>query len=166
MYTYPFACIIRKMWQDPSLRTEPLIWVREDNLDLAHCLYNFGSSAGKESACNAGDLGSIPGLGRSPREGKGYPLQHSGLKNTIDCIVHGVAKSQTWLSDWSDLIPSRPLSRGLPWWLRRWSVCLQCGRPGFNPWFGKILWRRKWQSTPVLLPGKSHGQRSLVGYSP
>ena len=39
-------------------------------------------------------------------------------------------------------------------------------RPGFNPWVGKIPWRRKWQSTPVLLPGKSHGQRSLVGYSP
>ena len=46
------------------------------------------------------------------------------------------------------------------------SVCLQCGRPGFNPWFGKISWRRKWQSTPVLLWRKSHGQRSLVGYSP
>ena len=45
------------------------------------------------------------------------------------------------------------------------SVCLQCGRPGFEPWVGKIPWRRKWQSTPVLLPGKSHGQRSLVGYS-
>ena len=55
---------------------------------------------------------------------------------------------------------------GLPWWLRRYSVCLQCGKPGFNPWAGKIPWRRKWQSTPVLLPGKSHGQRSLVGYSP
>ena len=39
-------------------------------------------------------------------------------------------------------------------------------RPGFNPWVGKIPWRRKWQSTPGLLPGKSHGQRSLVGYSP
>ena len=46
------------------------------------------------------------------------------------------------------------------------SVCLQCGRPGFDPWVGKILWRREWQPTPVLLPGKSHGQRSLVGYSP
>ena len=46
------------------------------------------------------------------------------------------------------------------------SICLQCGRPGFNPWVEKILWRRKWQPTPVFLPGKSHGQRSLVGYSP
>ena len=56
-------------------------------------------SAGKESACNAGDMGSIPGLGRSPGEGKGYPLQYSGLENSLDCIVHGVAKSRTQLSD-------------------------------------------------------------------
>ena len=56
-------------------------------------------STGKESACNAGDLGSIPGLGRSPGEGKGYPLQYSGLENSIDCIVHGVAKSRTCQSD-------------------------------------------------------------------
>ena len=46
------------------------------------------------------------------------------------------------------------------------SICMQCGRPGFDSWVGKIPWRRKWQSTSVLLPGKSHGQRSLVGYSP
>ena len=46
------------------------------------------------------------------------------------------------------------------------SVCLQCGRPRFDPWVGKILWRRKWQPIAVLLPGKSHGQRSLVDYSP
>ena len=45
--------------------------------------------AGKESACNAGDLCLIPGLGRSPREGKGYPLWYSGLENSVDCIVHG-----------------------------------------------------------------------------
>ena len=56
-------------------------------------------SAGKESTCNAGDLGSIPGLQRSPEEGKGYPLQYSGLENSMDFIVHGVAKSQTRLSD-------------------------------------------------------------------
>ena len=56
-------------------------------------------SAGKESARNAGDLGSIPGLKRSPGEGKGYPLQYSGLENSMDCIVHRVAKCQTRLSD-------------------------------------------------------------------
>ena len=58
-----------------------------------------GGSAGKESACNAGDLGSIPGLGRSPGEGKCYPIWYSGLENSMDCIVHGVAKSQTRLSN-------------------------------------------------------------------
>ena len=52
-------------------------------------------SAGKESACNAGDLGLIPGLGRSPGEGKGYLLQYSGLENSMDYTVHGVAKSWT-----------------------------------------------------------------------
>ena len=55
-------------------------------------------SAGKESACNVGDLSSVPGLGRSPGEGKGYPLQYSGLENSMDCIVHGITKSQTRLS--------------------------------------------------------------------
>ena len=53
----------------------------------------------KESACNAGDLGLIPWLGRSPGEGIGYPLQYSGLENSMDCIVHGVAKSRKRLSD-------------------------------------------------------------------
>ena len=46
------------------------------------------------------------------------------------------------------------------------TICLQCERPGFNPWVRKIPWRREWQPTPVFLPGESHGQRSLVGYSP
>ena len=85
-------------------------------------------SAGKESVCKAGDLGSIPGLGRSPREGKSYQLQYSSLENSMDCTVHGVAKSRTQLSDFH-------------------------------------FWRRKWQPTPVLLCGKLHGRRSLVGYS-
>ena len=62
--------------------------------------YGFsGGSAGEESACNAGHLGLIPGLGRSPGGGKGYPLQYSGLENSMDCIVHRVAKSWTRLSD-------------------------------------------------------------------
>ena len=53
------------------------------------------SSAGKESSCNVGDLSSIPGLGRSPGEGQSYLLQYSGLENSMDCIVHGIAKSRT-----------------------------------------------------------------------
>ena len=52
-------------------------------------------SAGKEPACNVGDLGLIPPLGRSPGEGIGYPLQYSGLENSMDYIVHGVSKSRT-----------------------------------------------------------------------
>ena len=63
-------------------------------------------SAGKESACNAGDLGLIPGLGRSPGEGKGYPLQCSDLENSMDCIVHGVTKSRTRLSNFHSLMHS------------------------------------------------------------
>ena len=58
-----------------------------------------GGSAGKESVCNEEDLCSIPGLGRYPGEGKGYPLQYSGLENSKDFIVHGVTKSQTGLSN-------------------------------------------------------------------
>ena len=53
------------------------------------------NSVGKESAGNAGDLGSVPGLGRSPGEGKDYPFQYSGVENSMDCIVHGVTKSRT-----------------------------------------------------------------------
>ena len=79
-----------------------------------------GGSAGKESTFNSGDLGSISGLGKSSVEGNGYPLQYSGLENSMDCIIHGIAKG----------------------------------------------WRRQWHPTPVLLPGKSHGRRSLVGCSP
>ena len=55
-----------------------------------------------------------------------------------------------------------PLPRGLKWW----RVCLQCGRPRFNPWVWKIPRRRAWLPTPVFVPGKCHGQRSLAGYSP
>ena len=54
-----------------------------------------GGSAGKESASNAGDLGSIPGLGRSPGEVKGYSLLYSGLEYSMDCTVHGITKTQT-----------------------------------------------------------------------
>ena len=56
-------------------------------------------SAGKESACNAGDPGSIPGSGRTPGEGKGFSLQYSSLENSMDCVVPGVTKGQTRLSD-------------------------------------------------------------------
>ena len=94
-----------------------------------------GGSEDKASACNAGDQGSIPGLGRSPGEGNGNPLQYSCLDNPMDggawwATVDGVAQSQTRLS----------------------SLSL----------FTFMHWRRKWQPTPVFLPGESQGQRSLV----
>ena len=70
-------------------------------------------SAGKGSSCNVGDLGYIPGSGRSSGEGKGYPLQYSGVENSMDCIVHGVAKSR---ARWSDFhfhfsLTSEPLGK-------------------------------------------------------
>ena len=75
------------------------------------CLYYFlmwiwgfpTSTAGKESTCNMGDLGTIPRLGISSGEENGYPPQYSGLENSTDCIVHGVTKSQTWLSNFTKL---------------------------------------------------------------
>ena len=66
------------------------------------CILGFPcGSAGKESVCNVGDLGSIPGLGRSPGEENGYPFQYSGLENSMDCRVHGITKSWTRLSDFT-----------------------------------------------------------------
>ena len=78
--------------------------------DVLLCLASFTpgfpcGSAGKKSACNAGDLGSIPSLGRFLGEGKGYPLQHSSLENPMDYTVCGVTKSQTLLSDSHFLSP-------------------------------------------------------------
>ena len=79
-------------------------WVRKihwrrDRLPTPAFLGFPGDSAGKESTCNEGDLGSIPGLRRSPGEGNSYSLQYSGLENSMDCIVHGAPKSRTQLSD-------------------------------------------------------------------
>ena len=71
----------------------------KDRLPTSVFLGFPGGSVGKESACNAGDLGLVPGLGRSPGEGKGYPLQYSRLENSMDYTVHGVSKSQTQLND-------------------------------------------------------------------
>ena len=68
---------------------------------------------------------------------------------------HGVAKSRTRLSDGTELNGCT----GLPRWLSSKETACQCRRHKFNPWFRKIPWRRKWQPTPVFLPGKSPGQR-------
>ena len=85
---------------------------------LKYLCHNFlhmgfpGGSASKESTYKEGKLGLIPGLGRSPGEGKGYPLQHSGLENSMGCIVHGVAKSRTRLGDFHFHVSCSI------WWLR------------------------------------------------
>ena len=84
------------------------------------------SSVGKESACNAGDPGFIPGSGRSTGEWKGYPLQYSGLENSMDCIDHGVAELDT-----TERISLRFTS----------NIDAQClnGKHSLFPTFGKIL---------------------------
>ena len=81
-----------------------------------------GSSADKESTCNAGDPSLIPELGRSPGEGIGYPFQFSWASLVVQMVK---------------------------------KICLQCERPVFDPWIGKILWKRAFQPTPLFLPGES-----------
>ena len=78
--------------------TKTICW-RRDRLSTPVFLSFPGGSVGEESAYQAGDLDLIPGLGRSPGEGKGYLLQYSGLENSMDSIFHGVTKNQTWLRD-------------------------------------------------------------------
>ena len=90
-----------------------------------------GGSADRESTCNVGDLGSIPGLRRSPGEGNGYPLQYSALEKSMDWIVHGVAKSRTWLSDFhfQDAINYR--------WLYFWNK--KHGQLNYDTWAVKCI---------------------------
>ena len=84
--------------------TQFYFWVRKihwrrDSLPTPVFLGFPCGSAGKESICNAGDLGSVPGLGISPGDREGYPLQYSDLENSMDCVVRGVTKSQTQLNN-------------------------------------------------------------------
>ena len=86
---------------------------RRDRIPIPVFLDYPCGSAGKESTCNAGDLGLIPGLGRSPGEGKGYPLQYSGLENSVDRVVQGLKESDT-----TEQLSLRFMRKwGLPWWL-------------------------------------------------
>ena len=139
----------------------PLIYIKY----FVATLWGFpGGSEVKASAFNAGDPGSIPGSGRSSGEGNGNPFQYSCLENPMDwgtwwATVHGVAKSRMQLSDFTHSLWGFPSGSVVE------SSC-RCRRHGFSPWVRKSPWRRKWLSTPVFLPGKFHGQRNLVGYSP
>ena len=76
-----------------------------------------------------------------------------------------VAKESIEIAAIDTVIALKPIviKRGLPWWLSGEQPNCQCRRHVFDPWVGKIPWRRKWQPSPAFLPGKSHGQRSLVG---
>ena len=153
-------------------------------------------------------------LGNARGEGNGTPLQYSCLENPMDrrawwAAVHGVAKSRTWLSDFTFTFHFHALEKAmaahsgvLAWRIpgmgepggltsmgshrvrHNWSdlatlqqqAVLEGREPDcqyrrgkrcrFNPWLRKIPWRREWQPTPVFLPGESHEQRSLAGYSP
>ena len=78
-----------------KIKRSKILKGRKSSLIYCYVLGFPCGSAGKESTCNAGDLSLIPGLGRSPGEGKGYPLQYSGLENSMDCMVHKIAKSNT-----------------------------------------------------------------------
>ena len=89
-----------------------ILW-RRDRLRTSVFLAFPCGSAGEESAGNAGDLGLIPVLGRSPGEGKDYSLLYPGQENSMDCIVHGVSKSWIWLKSvhpaWNCPLRSRPI---------------------------------------------------------
>ena len=105
-------------------KNESVWWVKLSKPD---------SSVGKESLCNAGDLSSIPGLGRSPGEGKGYPLQYSCLENSMDSVVHGVAKSWTRLSNFH-------FHQG---WDRNWAWNCSIGA---RQWMtSSYKWRKYWR---------------------
>ena len=96
------ASLIAQLVNNPPVVQEtPVLFLgredpwRRDSLPAPVFLGFPCGSAGNESACNAGDLGSVPGLGRSPGEGKGYALQCSGLEKSMDCTACGVAKCRT-----------------------------------------------------------------------
>ena len=116
------------------------------------------------------------------REGTGTPLQYSCLDNPMDggawwAAVHGVAQSQTRLSDFTFTFHFHALEKEMATHssVLAWKIP-GMGEPGGLPsmgshrvghnWSDEAAWRRKWQPTPIFLPGESHGRRSLVGYSP
>ena len=167
LYTYPFffrffslICYYRCWVEFPVIYSRSLLIIyfiySSVHMGLSCCLRS------KESTCNAGatrDTGSIPALWTSPREGHGNPLQYTCLENPMG---RGAWQLQSIGSkrdghDWSDL--------AYTW----------CAYGGFlgdsvvkdlpadeGPWVGKIPWRGKWQPTPIFLPGKFHGERSLA----
>ena len=112
-------------------------------------------SAGKESACNAGDLGSTPGLGRSPGEGKGYSPQYSGMENSMDCIVHRVTKSWTqqlslllscMFTEHCVVVAVYSLSHARPF-ATPWTIACQ------GPLSVRFSWQEYWSGLSFFSPG-------------
>ena len=133
-----------------------------------------GGSVIKNIPADAAVTGSVPGLGRCPGEGNGKPFQDSCWENPMvrgasQTLVLGVTKSQTGRSDWVCTIMatfnifSCVRSTHVPVGTTGKEPTCQCRRHRDTGLIRKILWRRAWQPTPVLLPGESHGPRSLVG---
>ena len=127
--------------------------------------------SGKESACQCRRCKrcrSDPWVGKIPWRRK---WQHTPL--FMPGEFHG-QRSLAGYSPWGCkeldtteyTYTQNSVRNGLSWWLSGKESACQCGKCEFDPWVRKIPWRRKWQPTPVLLPGKFHGQRSLVGSSP
>ena len=133
----------------------------------------------KNTPCDAGVMGSIPCQGTkiSTCPGAAKPVCHKLLSpcpttRESEHCNKGLHMRQ-WRSCMLQLRPQAVKERYIYMYICRTSLVAQTVKrlptvweTGFNPWVGKILWRRKWQPTPGLLPGKSHGWRSLVGYSP
>ena len=130
-------------------------------------LWGFpGCSDGKESACNAEDpvnswVRKIPQRREWLPTPAFLPRKFHGQRNR--------ARKESDITEWLTLNNNKYTWVELPRWPSSKESTCQCRRHKrcrFRLWFGKIPWKRKWQPTPVLLPGESHGQRSLVGYSP
>ena len=98
-YPLQYSCLENSMDRGAWQATVCGVSKSQTQLSDFHFHLDFpGGSAGKESTCKEGDLASIPGLGRSPGGGNSYPLQYSGLENSTDCIVYGVATEPPTLS--------------------------------------------------------------------
>ena len=127
------------------------------------CMGFPDSSLGKESACGTGDTDSIPGSGRCPGEGIGYPLQYSWaslvaqLGKNLPAMWETSVQSLSWEDPLEKGKATHSSILGLPWWLSWERIRLQCGRPGFDLWVGKIPWRRERLPTPVFWPGEFYG---------
>ena len=119
-------------------------------MDDYYSYTGFPGGPDSKESCSAGDLGSIPGLGRSPGEGHGYTLQYSGLENSVNCVVHGVTKSRTRLRDFHFITVTQQvycfkeatkMVEDFPGGATDKDSAGQCrryNRYGFDPWVGKI----------------------------